>query len=399
MDTVEMHHLPALGHSTANCPTIKKSIKPPVKVFVQKPMEVPPIPPNRRREEVVAEFPTSRKGESGEDVVEDNGGRTSCSSNDKAPYLLSMISIACWNVRGLNRRDHQMAVCDLIREFDIKFIGLLETRVATHNISQIQSFMLHGWNWFVDPNEVGNRIWLAWDVSEVVVDIISVHEQYIHCRIICLRAHYDFLVTVAYGLNDVVPRRALWSQLVTIMEDVGEEPWLVLGISIRFLITVRGGFFVAQLSDGPRSLWKKLDRILANDRWFARWPNSSYLCATPRTSDHSPLVLRGSQARTVGRCFRFDNYLAKSPGFIDLVKGVWEHHIVGTPMYSITRKLKALKPKFRQLRKEKGISLLMLSRLKHFCKQSSSFWRRITAMTYCFSLTEWLDWFWLKQQN
>ncbi|KAL0455424.1 UNVERIFIED_CONTAM: hypothetical protein Slati_0881600 [Sesamum latifolium] len=89
--------------------------------------------------------------------------------------------------------------------------------------------MLHGWNWFVDPNEVGNRIWLAWDVSEVVVDIISVHEQYIHCRIICLRAHYDFLVTVAYGLNDVVPRRALWSQLVTIMEDVGEEPWLVLG--------------------------------------------------------------------------------------------------------------------------------------------------------------------------
>ncbi|KAL0455425.1 UNVERIFIED_CONTAM: hypothetical protein Slati_0881700 [Sesamum latifolium] len=71
----------ALGHSTANCPTIKKPIKPPVKVFVQKPMEVPPIPPNRRWEEVVAEFPTSRKGNPGEDVVEDNGGRTSCSSN------------------------------------------------------------------------------------------------------------------------------------------------------------------------------------------------------------------------------------------------------------------------------------------------------------------------------
>ncbi|KAL0444897.1 UNVERIFIED_CONTAM: hypothetical protein Slati_2212400 [Sesamum latifolium] len=241
----------ALGHSTANYPTIKIPIKPPVKVFVQKPMEVPPIPPNRRREEVLAESPTSRKGDSSEDVVEDNGGRTYCPSNDKGkaiviynPFsaLVHMMmtlllmgvlkhatpSIACWNVRGLNRRDHQMAVCDLIREFDIKFIGLLETRVATHNISQIQSFMLR-WNWFVDPNEVGNRIWLAWDVSEVVVDIISVHEQYIHCRISCLRADYEFLVTVAYGLNDVVPHRALWSQLVTIMEDVGEEPWLVLG--------------------------------------------------------------------------------------------------------------------------------------------------------------------------
>ncbi|KAL0455366.1 UNVERIFIED_CONTAM: hypothetical protein Slati_0875800 [Sesamum latifolium] len=94
--------------------------------------------------------------------------------------------------------------------------------------------------------------------------------------------------------------------------------------------------------------------MLVNDSWLTRWPNSSCLCTTPRTSYHSPLVLRGYESRTSGRLFRFDNYLAKSPGFIDLVRGVWEHPIYGTPMYSITRKLKALKPKFRMQRKEKG---------------------------------------------
>ncbi|KAL0439677.1 UNVERIFIED_CONTAM: hypothetical protein Slati_2450700 [Sesamum latifolium] len=39
----------ALGHSTANCPTMKKPNKPVVKVFVQKSMEVPPIPPTQWR--------------------------------------------------------------------------------------------------------------------------------------------------------------------------------------------------------------------------------------------------------------------------------------------------------------------------------------------------------------
>ncbi|KAL0439678.1 UNVERIFIED_CONTAM: hypothetical protein Slati_2450800 [Sesamum latifolium] len=152
------------------------------------------------------------------------------------------------------------------------------------------------------------------------------------------------------------------------MEDVGAEPWLVLGDfntvldhnevcghsgdiqtamgDFRTFLTdtglipmpSQGAFFSwHNCSDGPRSLWKKLDRILANDRWFARWPNSSYLCATPRTSDHSPLVLRGSNARNSG-----------------------------TPVYSVTQKFKALKPKFRQQRKEKGDLMANVTQAKAF---------------------------------
>ncbi|KAK4384069.1 Transposon TX1 uncharacterized protein [Sesamum angolense] len=52
--------------------------------------------------------------------------------------------------------------------------------------------------------------------------------------------------------------------------------------------------------------------------------------------------------------FRFDNYLALSPGFLASVHSIWRHTIVGTPMYSVTRKLKALKPVFRQQRRCKG---------------------------------------------
>ncbi|KAL0282277.1 UNVERIFIED_CONTAM: hypothetical protein Sangu_2959000 [Sesamum angustifolium] len=174
-------------------------------------------------------------------------------------------------------------------------------------------------------------------------------------------------------------------QLALLMEDVGDELWpvlrdfnMVLDISEvcgmtgdnssamedfrsclldtgLLSIPMQGAIYTwHNCSDGHQSLWKKLDRILANDRWLAHWPNSVCLSTSPRTSDHSPLALRGHTSRRLGGVFQFDNYLAKAHGFLDLVQWVWRHDIYGTPMYSITRKLKLLKPLFQAKRKEKG---------------------------------------------
>ncbi|KAL0289735.1 UNVERIFIED_CONTAM: hypothetical protein Sradi_7066500 [Sesamum radiatum] len=107
-------------------------------------------------------------------------------------------------------------------------------------------------------------------------------------------------------------------------------------------------------SRDARSLWKRLDRMLVNDSWLNRWPDTYYVSLSARTSDHSPLVLRGdAEGRSVGM-FRFDNYLARSAEFIPSVHRIWRHRIVGSAMYAVTRKLKALKPIFREQRKKKG---------------------------------------------
>ncbi|KAL2235577.1 UNVERIFIED_CONTAM: hypothetical protein Sindi_1289900 [Sesamum indicum] len=52
--------------------------------------------------------------------------------------------------------------------------------------------------------------------------------------------------------------------------------------------------------------------------------------------------------------FRFDNYLTRLPEFIPSVQNIWQHNIMDTPMYAVTRKLKALKPIFREQRRNKG---------------------------------------------
>ncbi|KAK4380772.1 hypothetical protein Sango_3031800 [Sesamum angolense] len=103
-----------------------------------------------------------------------------------------------------------------------------------------------------------------------------------------------------------------------------------------------------------RSLWKRLDRLLVNDVWMDRWPNLFYTCLTPRTSDHLPLVLKGDCRNMQVSLFRFDNYLALSPGFLASVQSIWRHPVIGTPMYSVTRKLKALKSVFLKQRRSKG---------------------------------------------
>ncbi|KAK4381322.1 Retrovirus-related Pol polyprotein from type-2 retrotransposable element R2DM [Sesamum angolense] len=107
-------------------------------------------------------------------------------------------------------------------------------------------------------------------------------------------------------------------------------------------------------SEGDRSLWKRLDRLIVNDAWLGRWPCSHYHCLNARTSDHSPLVIRGDTVSHKVSMFRFDNYLTMSSEFTTSVQNIWRHQIAGTYMYAVTRKLRAMKQVFRTLRKKKG---------------------------------------------
>ncbi|KAL0292185.1 UNVERIFIED_CONTAM: hypothetical protein Sradi_6999000 [Sesamum radiatum] len=296
-----------------------------------------------------------------------------------------MINAGFWNVRGLNRRDHQVAIADLASEYHLHFIGLLETRVAFNNVARVQRGLLPRWNYYVDYGGPGNRIWLAWDVDFVDVDVVETGDQFIHCSV-CIRAlHTRVVITVVYGVNDVIGRRVLWADLMRLSTMTANEPWLVGGdfntvldasevcgqsgdirgaaeefqgcLQATGLITLpmQGERFTwHNCSRDSRSLWKRLDRLLVNDRWLTNWPSTTYASLTARTSDHSPLILRGdTTARAVGM-FRFDNYLARSTEFTPSVQRVWQHRIVGTAMYAVTRKLKALKPIFRAQRRKKG---------------------------------------------
>ncbi|KAL0282161.1 UNVERIFIED_CONTAM: hypothetical protein Sradi_7269300 [Sesamum radiatum] len=168
-------------------------------------------------------------------------------------------------------------------------------------------------------------------------------------------------MTVSYGHCDVIPRRALWEGLARLANGITDDPWCVLGDfnavtdisevcgrladSSTAMAEFRDCIVATELvhlpftgcsftwhncSAEPRSLWKRLDRVLVNEAWLFQWPQSKYICALPSTSDHSPLILAGYDANRITGSFRFDNFLAKQSGFLNSVWSIWRHPIHGT---------------------------------------------------------------------
>ncbi|KAL0290464.1 UNVERIFIED_CONTAM: hypothetical protein Sradi_7049600 [Sesamum radiatum] len=165
----------------------------------------------------------------------------------------------------------------------------------------------------------GGRIWLAWDPTGVGIEILRVENQFIHCKATNKFTHTTCLISVIYGDCDMMLRRALWEGLQRIVEDAEDVPWILLGdfnvvidssevcgraadtsasmSEFREFVTAAGLVHLPftgcpytwnNCSEGSRSLWKRLDRMLVNEAWLGSWPHSTYLSALPRTSDHSP---------------------------------------------------------------------------------------------------------------
>ncbi|KAL0292806.1 UNVERIFIED_CONTAM: hypothetical protein Sradi_6971300 [Sesamum radiatum] len=229
------------------------------------------------------------------------------------------------------------------------------------------------------------RIWLAWNAMEIGVDVLRVEAQFIHCALFNKRTSTKCLISVVYGDCEAVRRRSLWESLLSISEDTVDDPWCVLG-DFNAIVdpsescgrVVEPNSAMAEFSDfitdaalvhlpfqgcpytwhncseGIRSLWRRLDRVLVNEVWLLKWPRTSYLSALPSTSDHSPIVLRSDECRPTKGIFRFDNFLTKQPGFLNAVRGVWQHSIHGNRMYGVTCKLKALKTMFKGQKKKMG---------------------------------------------
>ncbi|KAL0292909.1 UNVERIFIED_CONTAM: hypothetical protein Sangu_3248600 [Sesamum angustifolium] len=347
----------SLGHATTACPDSKKVEKPPVSVYVQKRTMKPPVSQpvtmkdaartvQHQEDEVVEVEPGAAHSEGvdkGKAVVvynpfdalllADDDAGVSIRGPISSPLNCYVMNAGIWNVRGLNRRDHQVAVKELVSESRLQFLGLLETRVSAVNVSRVQTF-LPRWSWFTDYAGPGNRIWIAWDDELLDVNVLDLDAQFIHCRITIRCAHLSILATVVYGANDTISRRGLWQKLVLLANSISDEPWIVGGdfntvldmsevcgssADIHLAMTefrdclldtglihlpVQGERFSwHNCSEGDRSLWKRLDRLLVNDTWLSQWPNSHYHCLHARTSDHSPLVIRGDTATTRSVCF------------------------------------------------------------------------------------------------
>ncbi|KAL2235630.1 UNVERIFIED_CONTAM: hypothetical protein Sindi_1295200 [Sesamum indicum] len=265
-----------LGHSAKDCVLNKpKPAKPPIAVYVPKVGTLQePTRPERNRshpreEEDTTNIPSRplhmtdrnksrplpapvvEKKREGREYTRDTTGPSRGRGMSRlgvlciaAPYLV--IHVECSN----------MKFKDIVAEFRLQFLGLLETRGATEVVDRREL-------WSALDNLAIQCVDIPWLIGG---DFNAVRD----------------LSEVCGTSGDI---RTVMEEFNAAIQNTGLLP-----------LPMQGEWYTwHNHSATPRNLWKRLDRMLINDRWMARFPNAFYSVLTPRTSDHSPMVLYEDQ--------------------------------------------------------------------------------------------------------
>lgn len=219
------------------------------------------------------------------------------------------------------------------------------------------------------------RIMILWKAENLEVSVLDRTSQFIHCKLRARDGSFEGLVTVVYAFNQRVERRALWDALEAKSSNIN-TPWVVLGdmnvVRSADEKMVEGGevsgvtselidfLCEARLEDlkfyGMKHTWTnhhtwcKLDRVLVNDKWLDTYVESFARFDGYGISDHSPMVITLNPASAKMRLpFRFKNIWVQDVSYEELVQGVWGTPMYGRAMYVVTRKLRLLKQRLKQL--------------------------------------------------
>ena len=131
-------------------------------------------------------------------------------------------------------------VKDFISTNKISFCALLETHVKKENFGFISSNIAPRFSWLNNYDfHYNGRIWLGWDSSLWKVSLIRASSQHLSCFVSRLDGSCNCVVTAIYAYNDVIDRRALWTDLYNLSSDGGIDldslPWCLLGDFNAFL--------------------------------------------------------------------------------------------------------------------------------------------------------------------
>ncbi|GJV90082.1 RNA-directed DNA polymerase, eukaryota, reverse transcriptase zinc-binding domain protein [Tanacetum coccineum] len=247
-----------------------------------------------------------------------------------------------------------------IHDENVNMCAFIETHLKAKNIKKVGDKVFRDWNWDSNIQQTSNcyRIMVGWNPRLVKVLIINKSNQDMLCSVELVPNKIRFYCTIVYASNNGTERRCLWKDLIMQKQVVKNDPWVIMGdfnvtlsdaehslgssrktMDMDEFNDIINNFKVEDIcSSGFRFTWtkslknpqckilKKLDRIFINDAFLQKFQ-----------------AAHGNGFPKKKSSFRFRNFMADKPEFINIVDEVWKEDIHGFHMYQIFKKLKKLK--------------------------------------------------------
>ncbi|XP_059311479.1 uncharacterized protein LOC132063063 [Lycium ferocissimum] len=225
------------------------------------------------------------------------------------------------------------------------------------------------------------KIWL-FAMEEWEVHLVEDHAQHLTVRVVHQQTRQEDLVSVVYASCDASIRRNLWDSMIHLAGQ-WQIPWLVGG-DFNVVLTDEeklGGLpvlfqetedFAACINDchlydlgyiGSTFTWwngrsdaatifKRLDRILSNQKMIDQAPQMTVTHLIKKGSDHAPLELQIRQeTERIIKPFKFLNFWIYHATFNLVVIENWTADFAGNPFLIFQHKLKMLRKGLAEWRK------------------------------------------------
>ncbi|XP_060168986.1 uncharacterized protein LOC132599797 [Lycium barbarum] len=199
-----------------------------------------------------------------------------------------------------------------------------------------------------------NKIWIFW-YKDIECSIYASEDQMVTYRIINNINAKEFFLSVVYAKSKSTGREFLWGYMRTLASTTN-SPWAVCG-DFNSILTMDEKFggkphrigksipFIECLHDcglmdigysgnrftwcnerkEDKIIWKRLDRMLVNDKWNDLFANSEVIHLPRVSSDHCPLLITcGNGQENYIKYFKFLNFWVDQPDFLDIVKDNWK---------------------------------------------------------------------------
>ncbi|XP_022007408.1 uncharacterized protein LOC110906609 [Helianthus annuus] len=266
---------------------------------------------------------------------------------------LKIVSIAAWNIRGLNRSLKQSEVRQAVKDYNLSLCAILESHVDIGKLDKICKSVFRNWDWTSNGAKCdkGTRIIIGWNPAVFDVMVLDQSDQVMHLQLIFKLDRRRVFCSIVYAANYYISRRSLWQNLSMHKVLVGGDPWFVMGdfnsalnledksmgvssISVGMkdfqsclddieMFDINSSGFHFTWNQKPKKgvgLLKKIDRVLGNTQFVTLFPRAVALFHPYRLSDHCPSILKIPEAE-----------------FLDIVTRVWNTRINGVHQFCVVK--------------------------------------------------------------